>query len=836
MAASNGLIEVGHAVRTDLPGYEAGFGAARQALGSIRLHAPSAAMVFASPRHDLDAVVRGVRAVVGDTLVFGASTSGEILNGIHEGAVVVTILASPHLSVRVGVGEEVARDWSAAVDQALSDPLINPFFDGSAVAWQRLNQEGKSAFAFMLSPGDTRRNDAKSFQILESLKRRSLGRLPIFGISAGDDMQMERVFVFANDRVVEDGLVVALFETQLRFGIAMAHGLQPGSGRLTATAVRDSEVLEFDQRPAADKYAELLGISPSALEGVHVTRSTGVVAGCPGPLGSFLTNVATYTTPTHGLRFAMPVAAGTVFELMRADAETCVAAAREVLNKAMARAQTTVPAVAFVGCCNLRPLLLGKAAEAEVPYMVAALGGAPLVGFFGYGEQGLADDGVPQHANFVIVALVLGDELSQMAQVARENEELRRKADTLLRREQEELERLVAARTVQLREEIDERRFAEAIAQRHHRALRTLSECNEALVRATQEQALFEAVCRILIEVGGYRLSWVGLVEHDEARTIRPVVRAGQDDGYVNSLRAVWAEGERGRGPSGAAVRSRQPVVVRDLVSAPDFAPWREAAVARGYASAAGLPLITEGEVFGVLTIYSGQVDAFDEDEIHLLAELAADLAFGVTALRGRAERTQMTAQLVQADRLVAMGTLAAGVAHEINNPLSYVLSGIDYMSEKLALGGANGLIGVEEIQEVIADARVGLGRIRQVVSELKMFSRGDQESRTVVEIVAVLEPSINMLRNELRHRARLVRNYKPTPRVQANEARLGQVFLNLILNAAQAIPEGAANENEISITTTTDERGRAMVEIRDSGTGILPADMERIFEPFYTT
>jgi CheY-like chemotaxis protein len=131
---------------------------------------------------------------------------------------------------------------------------------------------------------------------------------------------------------------------------------------------------------------------------------------------------------------------------------------------------------------------------------------------------------------------------------------------------------------------------------------------------------------------------------------------------------------------------------------------------------------------------------------------------------------------------------------------------------------------------------RDGLMRIQQAVRDLKSFSRSDGDARRPVGLQEVLDPTIDIAFNEIRHRARLVKEYLPTPRVHANESRLGQVFLNLLINAAQAIPDGAADRNEIRVRTFTDALGHAVVEIRDTGGGIPPEHVGRIFEPFFTT
>lgn len=202
-----------------------------------------------------------------------------------------------------------------------------------------------------------------------------------------------------------------------------------------------------------------------------------------------------------------------------------------------------------------------------------------------------------------------------------------------------------------------------------------------------------------------------------------------------------------------------------------------------------------------------------------------------------RRDRDKMQKYLQMSDRMVSMGTPAAGVAHEVNNPLAYVISNLEFAIDELE-GIQQGSRKPNDIAEVITalrEAHGGADRVRSIVRGLKMFSRGDDERRGPVDVERVLESSINMVWNEIRHRARLVRDYRPVPAVHANDNQLGQVFVNLLINAAQAIPEGHSDRNEIRVVTRSDGN-RVRVEIHDTGVGIAPEHLHRIFEPFFTT
>jgi PAS domain S-box-containing protein len=161
-------------------------------------------------------------------------------------------------------------------------------------------------------------------------------------------------------------------------------------------------------------------------------------------------------------------------------------------------------------------------------------------------------------------------------------------------------------------------------------------------MRADDESTLLDDICRIVCDEAGYRMAWVGYAENDDARTIRPVAWAGAEEGYLADANITWADTERGRGPSGTAIRSGESVCIQDFGHDPQAAPWRESALLRGYRSSISLPLKDESaNTFGILNIYSTEPNAFTPDEVRLLEELAGDLAFGIVVLRSRVERKQ---------------------------------------------------------------------------------------------------------------------------------------------------------------------------------------------------
>ena len=228
-----------------------------------------------------------------------------------------------------------------------------------------------------------------------------------------------------------------------------------------------------------------------------------------------------------------------------------------------------------------------------------------------------------------------------------------------------------------------------------------------------------------------------------------------------------------------------------------------------------------------------------------------------LSVARDTTERRIMHAELLQADRMASVGTLAAGVAHEINNPLAYlkgnldalatrklneICARVDALAQDALRAGAQGtpadveaLKGaLDEAKEMVRLAREGADQMRSIVADLKTFSRSDDAPSSWVDLPRVLDAAIHMAWSEVRPRATVEKSYEPTPSVYANESRLAQVFLNMILNAAHAFPQG--KQGVIRVRTSAGSSGEAIIEISDDGAGMQPEVSARIFDPFFTT
>ena len=187
-------------------------------------------------------------------------------------------------------------------------------------------------------------------------------------------------------------------------------------------------------------------------------------------------------------------------------------------------------------------------------------------------------------------------------------------------------------------EDITEYKSATLGQQRLTRALKLLSKCNMVLVHAENEEELLTQICHLAVEIGGYLMAWVGFAENDVTKSVRPVAQSGYEEGYLDGVNIVWADTELGRGPTGTAIRTRKTVINQEYQTNPKMAPWREAAIKRGYHSSIALPLVINKRMLGALTIYSAESHTFIPEEVTLLEELASDLAYGIETLRMRIE------------------------------------------------------------------------------------------------------------------------------------------------------------------------------------------------------
>ncbi len=417
----------------------------------------------------------------------------------------------------------------------------------------------------------------------------------------------------------------------------------------------------------------------------------------------------------------------------------------------------------------------------------------------------------------------------------------------------------------------DEAKAAERLRteqERFNRVLRTIGAGNAVLFHSVEEDELVARMCREIVEIGGYRMAWIGLAEHDEARTIRPVAVAGHEDGYLSLAGMTWADEPRGGGPTGIAIRSGVPQVNDCTEADAAMSFWRTAALERDYRSSISLPMKGARGVLGCLTIYAAEQGAFSANEtVSLLVDLANNLAFGIRATRERRRREEMERQLNQAQKMEALGQLAGSVAHDFNNLLGAILGFAGFIVEDTAEADPTR----HHAERIIAAGQRGKTLIDQILS----FARRGDLRRECFSMTELVDETRTLLTATIPTTTQVTvsRGEEPTM-VVGDRDQLQQVLINLCINAHDALA-GQPGQVKIAIRPTdgkgepfarlvrrgaeyaveaddvwVDEKGTAhaavgtfdpawphvSLVVSDSGCGMDGLVLQHIFTPFFTT
>ncbi|HRD50833.1 MAG: GAF domain-containing protein [Candidatus Competibacter sp.] len=391
-----------------------------------------------------------------------------------------------------------------------------------------------------------------------------------------------------------------------------------------------------------------------------------------------------------------------------------------------------------------------------------------------------------------------------------------------------------------------ERRQAEDNERQAVRSFRMLSRCNKAIALAQEDAGLMQEICHILVAEGGWRLAWVGLADPGPGKRVRPVAQFGFEDGYLEAIKITWDDSPTGQGPTGAAIRTGQPVICYNLHTDPRFAPWREEAARYGYAASIALPLAHKTGVFGALSLYAADSDALAPDEVDLLRRLADNLAYALRVLRMKAAGEQairkhdaLEAQLHQARKMEAVGRLAGGVAHDFNNMLAVIAGHADLALEQTAPDSAlhADLLVIQEAAQRSAD----------LTRQLLAFARKQTIAPQALDLNDTIAGMLKMLRRLISEDMELL--WKPAGslwRVNMDPAQIDQILANLVVNARDAI----AGVGKITIETGQAEFDETYCEthpdfipgyyvllaVSDNGCGMDQEILAQLFDPFFTT
>ena len=403
---------------------------------------------------------------------------------------------------------------------------------------------------------------------------------------------------------------------------------------------------------------------------------------------------------------------------------------------------------------------------------------------------------------------------------------------------------------VHVARDITARKKSEEDLRRITRVFKALSDNGYAMMNANDEPEYLEEACKIIVNDCGHLLAWIGFAENDKAKTVRPAAQAGFEDGYLEKLDITWADSERGRGPTGRAIRTGNPAICRNILTDPDFGPWREEAIKRGYAASIVLPLVSDNRVFGAVNIYSKDPDPFSEDEIRLLTKLADDIAYGVAAVRLRItnkkaeeilkrdkdtlerlvrekskELLDAHMELDMAKRLSDIGTLAATVAHELRNPLAAMNMAAANIKRK-----ANN----PALDKHIFTIEKKVTESNQIINNLLFYSRIKPPAYENVDIHGIIEECVDSAEEKTKRRATFENAIDCVKGIliMADATQIKEVINNILNNAIDALPEERGRVR----VKAENEGDTVAIGITDNGAGIAKDHLDRIFDPFFTT
>ncbi|MCK9272710.1 response regulator [Candidatus Gracilibacteria bacterium] len=384
---------------------------------------------------------------------------------------------------------------------------------------------------------------------------------------------------------------------------------------------------------------------------------------------------------------------------------------------------------------------------------------------------------------------------------------------------------------------------------RANKTLKMITECNKVLLHSETEQDLLNSICEIIIRHGGYFMCWIGYIGENGEKIVHPVARAGFDDGYLDSIEISWDENkESGRGPTGTAIREKHPVYIKNVLTDPTFALWRDNAIKRGYNSSLALPLFIKNNVVGALCLYAKEIEVFNNEEINLLEELSINISQCIGHIRDKEEKKKTDEilriteeQLQIRQRMDSLGTLAGGFAHDFNN----LLAGIMGYLELLNINGALSDIHRNYVQNALQGGK----RAAELVKQLQSLSRNIISEKTSVDIYDIatevfylLDKSTDKIINKI------VNLNKGDFYVLGNVSELHQVLLNLGINSFKAIEEKGAKDGDfIKISaqnykisnldkTGLPEGDYVHISFEDNGVGMSDRVLRRAFDPLFTT
>lgn len=373
-------------------------------------------------------------------------------------------------------------------------------------------------------------------------------------------------------------------------------------------------------------------------------------------------------------------------------------------------------------------------------------------------------------------------------------------------------------------------------------ALEAYARSSKALLRHDDIEDLVTRICEAIVENDIYALSFMGLCEPSPDKTLRVVAGAGRAIGYMEGLKISWSEDiPEGQGATGTAIRSGVPSIVQDTMTDPAYAPWREKGLHFGIRSSVSVPFEQKDKIIGALNVYAVRPHAFGPKEIGVFSQLGRDIAFAISIEEERvrleaAERARSAAEaeLQRVARISTIGEFTASIAHELNQPLTAIAANCNASLRWLEKEPAELDEARASIRRTVSDAHRASG----VINRMAPLLRKDEPKYVDLDLNEVIKEVLTFTRGEQRRsqitvHSELLAGLQP---VRGDRIQLQQVMLNLILNAIEAMRDVVDRARLLQIQTSIGATGDAVVEVKDSGTGLDAAVMHRIFDRFFTT
>jgi signal transduction histidine kinase/CheY-like chemotaxis protein len=347
---------------------------------------------------------------------------------------------------------------------------------------------------------------------------------------------------------------------------------------------------------------------------------------------------------------------------------------------------------------------------------------------------------------------------------------------------------------------------------------------NQAIVFSPTREALVDKICEVMVEFGRFSMAWIGW--NDPAtHEVRVASRYGDANGYLDGLQVRSDDTLMGRGPTGRAIREGVSQVENDFLGNSEADPWHGAAVRCGYGASAAFPIRQDGAVCGALTVYSAEKGFFGAHEVALLEEAAGDVSFALDHLAGEAQRRSLEAQLHQSQKLESLGSLAGGVAHDMNNVLGAVLSLASTLRESAEPSSPT----AKNLDTIMSACMRG----RSVVKSLLYFAQKDLQEERLINLNDLVKEMVQLLRHTTLQRMDLqLQLQEDLGLIRGDAGALSHALMNLCVNAIDAMPGGGA----LRIETASGPDGAVILRVRDEGEGMAPEVLAKAMEPFFTT